>query len=380
MGIPNLALYVFFCWIMISLLAFPNIIKESFSQKRYLFFIVFLLFYFLSTSIGKDLFQGVVYTLYMMRVVSPILMYDIIRTCDCKTKRVFVLLLITIFILYAVWMFSLIMQYGVEFGLKNSIYGTDSDERVGSAFGYIYSLPILVATMILFIRCYLQRKVSKKSRFKWVVIFISLSVVALFTFLVISSLFMTATILLLLGVSLALFYHNGKHWIVKIVGVIVLLSIIFVSQYETILNTVSLLGSSSTDQRVEEVFFLMTGRGNEAQDFSSRGELSNVSINTFLSYPVFGANHLAGFNRYDNELIGNHAEWFDMLALYGVFAFLLFSLIYHSLKKQYIDKGSNLPAYMYILTGFLNPIFCFTVNLVVFVIAPLISPTLRSES
>ena len=376
-GVQNMALYMFLLWIVLSWIEFPGVFKESLSEKRYVYLLLFLVFFFLSTTFGKNLFQGFVYTLYMMRVVSPILMYDIIRKCDKKTQRLFVSTIIIVFVFYAFWMYSIVDIYGAELGLKNSILGTDSEERVNSAFGYIYSLPIIITTTVLSIRHLFNNRHANGS--KWLSIVVLLSVAIYFFVLVFKSLFMTATILSIFGVCLGFFYHNGKHWVIKCGVAILLLSFVFIVMYENISSNVSQLGSTSTDQRVEEIFFLLTGKGSQAQDISSRGDLSNVSIKTFLKYPIFGANHLAGHERYNNNLIGNHAEWFDLLALYGVFAFFLFYVIITSLKRQYKDKGSNVPAIMYILTGLLNPMFCLAVNVAVFVIAPLISPTLLKK-
>lgn len=376
MPIQNLSLYLFILWIISSLISFPKLLKHSFSQQRYLFLFFFLAFYFVTTSLGKNLYQGLIFTLYMMRVISPIVMYDIIKTCSSKIKKIFATTLLLIFVIYAIWMYQLIDIYGGELGLKNSVLGVgvDGEDRVGSAFGYVYSLPILILSLILYLRIILRQTRQNAVNHGWKKFTFYLVITLYLLVLVVKSLFMTAIVLTILSICLGLFYKSSRHWIMKSLTVLLSLIIVFLSQYQFIATNISRLGSESTDQRVEEIYYFLTGQGSKAQDLSMRSDLSGVSIRTFFGHPIFGANHLVGFDRFKNDIIGNHAEWFDMLALYGIFALLLFSYLYKSLKYQYYDTGNYLPAYIYILIGFLNPMFYFIINLTVFVIAPLLNP------
>lgn len=371
--IQNLALLFFVAWFMVSWIAFPMVFKEASSQRRYHFLIIFLVFYFLSSTFGKNLFQGTIYTLYMMRVVSPILLYDIIRRSTIKIQRLFVITLLGIFVLYAYWMYQIINNYGAELGLKNSVMGNNTDQHIASVFGYIYSLPILAVSMILYIRTIFKKKRGQNKLLAWGRIVLFLFFFVVFSVLVFKSLFMTATVLLIIGIGIGLFYERGKRWIYKSLIALALMSVVFVVQYDSISGNVSGLGSESTDQRIEEIYNVLTGKVNQTEDVTSRSGLRMTSFYTFLNHPLFGANHLVGFDRYDNKLIGNHAEWFDLLALYGIFALLIFYLVYKTLKLQYKDTGCYAPAIIYVCTGFLNPMFIFTVNLTMFVICPLLS-------
>lgn len=380
LGIQNISLYLFVLWILLSWIAFPTVFHSILTHRRYVCLFLFFVFCFLSTLIGKDFFQGFAYTMYIMRVVSPILMYDLLRTCSKKQQRFFVLTLMAVFVLYAVWMYRLIDIYGAELGLKNSVLGNDSEERVSSVFGYIYSLPILMATLLLCLRSLYKQMKSGTMSLGWIRIAAIAFVISYLTVLVFKSLFIIATIITIVGLCFALFYTRGKRWWITSFSTLVLLSSVYVSQYEYIARSVSNVGSQTTDQRVEEIFQTLTGRGRQAEDMSSRQDLTMVSINTFFQYPIIGANHLIGSNRYNNTVIGNHSEWFDLLALYGVFALLLYYVLYKSFKVQYKDTGNYLPAVLYVITGFLNPMFNMTVNLTVFVLAPLLSPILGNNN
>ena len=152
-----------------------------------------------------------------------------------------------------------------------------------------------------------------------------------------------------------------------------LLVFVFLSQHGNISKRVKTFGSRTTSQRVDELYFTLTGKGDQASDMNSRQNLTRTSITTFFHHPIFGANHLLGGHRYLDEIVGNHAEWVDMLALYGIFAFLAFYAVYKSLKLQYQDTGELIPPLIYVLTGFLNPMFYFVVNLTMFVIVPLLN-------
>lgn len=372
-GIHNLALYLFVVWLIVSYLAFPTVLKQSFATRKYLCLFAFLLFCFLTTSIGKGFFQGFLFTLFMMRVVSPILMYDLVRTCNFKTQRVIVFFLLIVFLVYAFWMFQLINKYGAELGIKGSVMSADSEDHVSTAFGFVYSMPILVVMLILTVRSIIMKQVRETGT-GWVKIIVGLLLIVYFSVLVFKSLFMTAIVILITGVCLGLFYKNtGKGWIIKGMVAFLVLIIVFITQYDKLSSNVSQLGSNATDQRIEELYLSLTGQGEQASDMNSRQNLTMVSIETFLKHPILGANHFIGNNRYNNDVIGNHSEWFDMLALYGIFVFFLYYVIYKTLKTQYRDTGVLLPSLIYFLTGFLNPMFYFVVNLTIFVIVPLLN-------
>ena len=370
--IHNVTLYLFVAWIISSYLAFPTVIKQAIATKRYLCLFAFLLFCFLSSSIGKGFFQGFIFTLFMMRVVSPVLMYDIVRTCNLKTQRVIVFFLLVLFLVYAFWMFQLINKFGAELGIKGSVMSADSEEHVSTAFGFVYSLPILVVMLLLMVRSILKQ--VKETGVGWIKVAVGLLLIVYFSVLVFKSLFMTAIVLIITGVCLGLFYKNtGKGWIIKSMVAFLVLIIVFITQYDKLSSNVSRLGSNSTDQRIEELYMLFTGNSGQAADMGARQNLTMISIETFLKHPILGANYFIGNNRYNNEVIGNHSEWFDMLALYGIFVFFLYYVIYKTLKTQYRDTGVLLPSLIYFLTGFLNPMFYFVVNLTIFVIVPLLN-------
>lgn len=373
-NIHNITLFLFVIWIVTSYIAFPTVFKQSITQKRYLFLFAFLVFYFLSTSLGRGFFQGFVFTLFMMRVVSPILMYDILRSCNKKTQKIFVASLILVFVYYASWMYQLIDRYGAELGIKNSIIQDDNEDYVDTAFAYVYSLPILVVALIINVRSIIKQRKKQVTTIGRMKIIAGLLLIAYFSVLVFKSLFMTAIVLLIIGVCLGFFYNkNGNKWIVRSSIAILLLAFVFITQYDNISKTVETLGSQSTDQRVKELYLTLTGKNDQAKDITARQNLTNISITTFLHHPIMGTNHLLGGKRYADNIVGNHAEWFDLLALYGIFAFLLFYIVYTSLRKQYYDTKEFIPSIIYVLMGFLNPMFYFVVNLTMFVIVPLLN-------
>ncbi len=284
-------------------------------------------------------------------------MYDILRSSGSKVRTTMLFALLAIWIYYAYWMYQIIDFYGAELGLKGSTSDRGDEGFVATAFGCVYSLPILIIALILGTRLTINLSGPCINKFNIIKIFVGLFLIAFFELLVLKSLYMTAIVLSIMGIGISVFYTKGQGWFIKSILSILLILFIFLWQYGTILNNVKQVGNQGTKERVEELYLTITGEGHRASDMSSRQGLSIVSFETFLRYPLFGANHVAGKDSYNNKLIGNHSEWLDMLALYGIFAFLLFYVVYQSLKFQYRDTGIFIPSIFYIVTGFFNPMF-----------------------
>lgn len=370
--ISNISIYLLVLWIVCCLIDYRQELPIILSQRKYKCLLLFLLFYFISTSIALSPYLSLTRVLYQMTVFAPVLMYDLLEHSERKTKIFILIPSFVLYVSYAIFLNTLIAFYGADLGLKSSISHVGEDNYIANAFFYIYSLPLILSALILVIK-YLY--VNKKN--KWLILVFG-AAVAFFAQLIFRSLYMTATILMVISVLSSLVYNlKNNKWIVRSAVILVSFLIAFVAYYGIISQRLSEFGSTQFDQRVTEVFDILTGNSHQAQDFNSRQDLSTVSLSTFFENPIFGVNHnVAG--RVDDTIVGNHAEWLDLLAEYGLFAILIFIIIIDSLKKIRKIPFIMVACAIYVFTGFLNPMLHLINNYTLFVFIPILLDVLTN--
>lgn len=116
--------------------------------------------------------------------------------------------------------------------------------------------------------------------------------------------------------------------------------------------------------------------GSADSDASSSARLvrAQMSFNTFLDHPLFGITYMTSdIENLNGVILGNHTEWIDDLALFGIFSFFLFSFLWNSAKA--INKKSNIIVVilLFILLGFFNKCFFVLQMSIVFIYTPFIS-------
>ena len=149
--------------------------------------------------------------------------------------------------------------------------------------------------------------------------------------------------------------------------------ILFMGFYDSIINAVSTESATSSffTSRLEEIHSTLSGEMAQADDMSSRKDLSLLSLNTFLKHPFIGVYHqLGSFDQYKTAGIGNHSEWLDMLGLYGLFSIFLWVFLYNGFVEQKKHSKVMLHLYLFLLLGFLNPIISSFTNICVFMFVP----------
>lgn len=367
-GSHQLSVYLFLIW-FVSLFLYPkwNVVRIL-SQRYYSYIYVFLIFYFISTFIGSNAYKAVTSTFYMVRLFSPVLMYDILKN-ETKKIRQFYLFILMIYVLwYGFRINGLIVFLDTGQGLRNLFRGDDYYWE--TMFAYIYSLPILLVTMITILRRTSNESVKVKT------LKMGLLLAAIFLFvLTLRSSYMTAIILVIVGGSIALLYKRSDSLFkttIKSSITILVLSVLFIYGYNRIQYFVEREGNEAVSLRVGEMRDVLTGNSSEQTDVGARRSLRSVSIGTFFSNPIVGVNHKVVGAVYNNEIVGNHAQWLDDLARYGIFAFSMFIFLFKALKKQYRDTNLLLPILLFVVTGFLNPLLYPISTINIFLLVPLL--------
>lgn len=356
--IKNASLFLFVIWCT-SLLMTSNsstLFKETSINRA----IPFLVIVYLTSMLVLGPFLSLVKVVYTTRVLAPILMYAYLKD---KTPRIWLFVsLVFIFcvVLKSLEYSNLIDMLGAEGGLRVTVHD-DSSDYDSDSFAFIYALTIIITALSYSIVVIYR---NAKQGVKKLLLLSGLIVTAYLLFsLVLKALFTTAIIVTVIGVILSVCYSQDiRKTTYKSVVLVGMVSILFISYAAVFQKYASDIGSDTLSARLDEVYNILMGNSHKADDFNSRQELNWVSIKTFLSNPIIGVNYrLAG--SIDETMIGNHAEWFDDLARYGVFAFFLFSFLIKNAKKQYSENKMAIPYMLIGVLGFLNPIFtpvCFS--------------------
>lgn len=354
---------LWFIWFSSILLFQGSVAISTLRKKRYLILFVFLLFYFFSSILSVGVLVAFNRIIAMLELCSPVLMYDIFKMAK-KSVKVFTIIMFFAILLYNTEeLISVINLYG--FGLRD-VVTLDDDVYLKNAFNWVYSWVFISMAAVLLLRMTLLKGRKKW----WWILFLVLSFLGVY--IIIRSLFMTAILLVLTGCLLS-FIYGRKKWIVKSIAAMIIGIILFVISFNVFLNYIGLMehGGDFLTERAGEVYNTIIGEKGSSHDLDARNDLSTISLRTFASHPLFGINHkVTDFSKVQYTMVGDHSEWLDSLALYGLFALLFFSFLIQTAKH---GQQKGMPIYiMYFITGFLNPLWYFPQNVIVFYFLPII--------
>ena len=116
----------------------------------------------------------------------------------------------------------------------------------------------------------------------------------------------------------------------------------------------------------------------DIEHIGSMGErimLTNSSLQTWFENLFFGIAYKYDFDgvRMMNAGLGNHAEWFDLLAKYGLLSLFLFYYIFCPKKVYSNNKNYSISLVLLLVLGFLNPNHIFNIYFVTFFFAPMLN-------
>lgn len=346
--------------ILYCVIVYNQSFLSTFFHRKNFFLYLFLTFYFFTSDfdVNSTLFVFSAYTpIFFLQFHKQLLKSNPIGD---KTTKFFLFIVLIILIYYAYKSFLLLESN--EMALRYLV-STEKDATLGiDGFGIPYASSLLAPYLFYFI------KKNKISRTLQIFLF---AVCAVLVLLVMRSLFMTALLLMALGFFYV--FIIDKTWKQKI-----LISLFFILSIVAALGVITtfvhlVFGESSViAARFDEILQILSGSGiSSTEDMGNRFIRLNRSINMFLEHPLFGVGWITEYNFEELERIGvgNHAQWIDMFAYYGLFAIV--PLYY--LKSNMTDyvKNNNPALLIFIILGFLNPCIKFTILFVVFYYIPL---------
>ncbi|NYI50809.1 O-antigen ligase family protein [Macellibacteroides fermentans] len=342
---------------------FTKYVKRSFLNKHSALLYLFL-FYVLLTS-GFDINTCIsLFTTFLACILLPVKQEIIGNNAKyVKIEKLFFFITIGIMMYYCYKSLLLLNENPMALRL---LISEEKDDTivVGGGYALPYSMSLLCPFLL-----YGSQRIGEKL-YKCAIYI----VIAAGTLLVLRSLYTTALMIIFFGYLLvAMKKISAKNRaLVLLFGVIVLFS--FIQLLPHIANYFLNQDSNVVGRRLTEINNIInsTSGGDDDGDFTSRIKLTMSSIMTFLDNPIFGVGPSVHYDYFEMEKIGigSHAQWFDIFAIYGIFALLLVSFLINAAKKI---SNNNYSLILFIILGFLNPVFSFTIVFTAFYIAPLLN-------
>ena len=196
-------------------------------------------------------------------------------------------------------------------------------------------------------------------------------------------------VLVLTLIMLVMFLVNSRknvrnRWFWSVLSVIAVLVLISSGVYKTLLYWLTdLLGAERLRERVDSIVQFLESRDLESMDGSmiQRMKLILRSLQTFVSRLdrfLLGV----GDHRNKTELVGNHSQFLDMLARYGIVGGAVFAVMFSCACKAvirmseiknilWLNSRIKVLILLVILRGFLGNVMIDSVGVQMFVLIPL---------
>lgn len=357
---------VFFMWFICSYSAYTPVVSKTLRMKETVPLYIFCLFYGVTMMYRHDVVYSVSAVLSMFELFSPFLMYRILRIETSFMRRI-VFLAITAIVIANVTVCYIYMNFSItHYGLRD----IEEFMEYKNTFFLVYSVAILVPFIIYYLS---HQEKTKKKWFKNFKTLIALGACLILILFILQAQFMTAIVLMLTGGVLAFVYkRRGALVAVPIAAALVLG--LFSAFSDDLIRIADNNDATAVSSRIEELQHILSNNAENADDYSIRQDKSQSSLQTFIENPIIGVFYkYKDMNEAKHYGIGNHAEWLDTLAKYGLFGILLFVFIYKAIKKQRLAVGTNIHYILFGVLGFLNPVLGFYLVCSVFLYMPLLN-------
>ena len=375
----------FIFWVLSAIITSKRGVSSLIFQKEIIVLFAFLMFLFtfaLPTA-------GVVFTLKIVGnfilQFSPIIMFLFYFKMHSLS-----LMKTLLWVSYALWFFFVIIS--INFYISNPGAARLLASHQGDSFGLIaigggYKLAIGSSILASFLFDFSINSCSSKKYKLWILFAVSiLTIVVILTWSAITLLGLVVGILFALVIK-QMKNKNGK--IVLGIRSIAIFLLYFVSIF-VLINFIDDIGhfimnmTSSKENilmaRLYDVGLELSSVGNRdssgSEYISSRVSRLFWSYDIFLESPLIGNGYKYGydFSAGKSYGIGNHSEWFDLFAVYGLLGGGLIILVYFNFLKKiskFHIKTSRL-SYISVLIflGLFNPFRSFSAHFVLFFIVP----------
>lgn len=377
-NIVNFSLILFYFWVLSILLVKPREVFKILKQKHYLALFVFIILLYIGYSYVNGLFTTIKFIGSFIQVFAPIFMYEFYsKFLSSKSLRNLIIIILGIYVYYSIKTI-LYLELNPLAARQIISIGLDDSLLIGGGFSLSYGFAILVPVLVYLI--------LNSSNFGVNVLFNKLIsrlllviVTILFITTIYKSMFTISFITMLLG-SLFVFYKMKKgkksnNITLVLVFLLSIFIIVIINQYLPSIQSFLQTLDTVIGYKLIAVFESFD-QGQVVSDggFKGRVDLYLESFYTWIENPFLGIAYKSDFNVLKMKEIGlgNHSEWFDLFAKYGLFAILLITYIFKPKNAYKKNKGHKLALLLFTVIGFLNPIHIFNIYFIVFFYAPLL--------
>ncbi len=363
--VPSPLIYIVFSlWLIVVL---PLFGRERLKGIRGLGIFLFFLFI---CSLGNGIQTAFGRLLVFIQACSPIIAFHVYKN-DRKKVLLFAIVFILLLIFNETYAFRNISSIWVSGLRATRSYTSDQDQEMfKNGFEMVYSFSALIPLFVYSIINHKRWSLKGKAHYLVLIGLVLLSIA--FTVFIYLAMFMTAILIVAIGVVIAVVYGK-KRWALKTTIGVGLVVCLFMSFYDDIIREIGTdeVTSAFVTDKLEELHSTLSGDIVEAEDASSRKGLTSSSFHTFIENPIIGVFYkMKSMDDYERGGIGNHSEWLDMMGLYGLFSFLIFRFLYLAYMEQKKYSSVTIHLLLYFIIGFLNPLWSVFNNISYFMLAP----------
>ncbi|MBQ4037601.1 MAG: O-antigen ligase family protein [Clostridia bacterium] len=245
------------------------------------------------------------------------------------------------------------------------------------SFDHVYALVLILPFLILYWKDAKENGLKSQKQIPFIVLTVVYFISSVFV--VAAASFTTAILFMVFFLICALFSSKTNAVATSLTTIVfAVLLLVFAVPVLEFISENFFADNFEVQARLTELARLFGGddRGMSG-DFGSRMARLTQSWEAFAENPFFGIFE----GEYDEieDVIGNHSEWVDGLAKYGVFRFATFvTFLVTSLRGVYRTRRTPSAIFLIylllIVLGFLNPILWQKTYLALFILIPLMLP------
>jgi hypothetical protein len=367
----------------------PNIFVHLIFSKKYFLVSIFIIITSIQYIFSDNMYSFLTYVRYYIIIFSTMFISDFLLKVN-STKMLKVLFYGLILGIDFI-SFNLLIKLNEDPMLARRLAAAEvSDELaalgVGGGYEIVYAIALLIPFLIFLLKKNVfSRKISK--------VFIISSLILLFI-TVIKANYGMAFLFTAMGSASMLFFtkRTKKYFYTKLFAIIFILSIILIFRESLIIRLFDLIllfidESSVLYLRINDFKDLLL-YAKYSDNTEARFYFYKVSITTFMNNPLLGnLIYVLENNINPKAFFGNHSEWFDMLAKYGILGIIpMFMFLYNQVKHVYNTYNklgcgieSVVPYIIYFMIGWLNFVNVFNVFVVIGLIIPISSVLFREN-
>lgn len=375
-------LALFLLWIITLIIIRKGHVLAVFARKEVFLLFLFVVFFLFSSSFAGDAINTLKYTAMYFMQFGAVICYYAYKDVDESTFKIIKTVCFVIIIIVTI---NAILFY-IVFPSAARILAANSSAFDNIAIGNGYSLAYSITILAVFILYYLINGVLTVRRPIYFLLVVLFSVAVFLTestttlLALFFGFFTTVLFRIIMGESFK--KHSPDR--IRLGFFIIILLIIIVAL------TINSFGEwlvSSTDSHLDILYVRRLNRiGQKLAAFGTNNSVDNyvderfstivMSVKTFFEHPLLGVGYQYG-NIYSQGYyygVGQHSEFMDILAQFGLFGFFTLMIIYFSFIRKCNSRKHNYGVVVTILVlCIFNPFMSFQGCFIVFFFVPLLS-------